>query len=120
MIFILSASLNDHKKITTELVRLFGIGRFQAILLCNRLGFGFDRYTVDLKQKQVYQLLKYFEQADLKIEAQLQKQKRNNIAELINLKSYRGVRHIFNLPVRGQRTRTNAKSIKLSSKYKNE
>jgi len=42
----------------------------------------------------------------------LQQQKQNSISELIDIKCYKGIRHIFRLPVRGQRTRTNARSRK--------
>lgn len=120
MIYVLSTTLNDNKKIIFELVRLYGIGKFQSISLCNFLNFGLDRYSIDLRQTQIYKLLKCIDDKQLYIENTLQKQKQAIISELISLKCYRGIRHIFNLPVRGQRTRTNARTRKNIKIYRDE
>lgn len=116
MVYILSTTLTDHKKIVFELGCLYGIGKFQSVLLCNFLNFGSDRCIFELRQSQIYRLLKYIEVRGLLVENRLQTKERAIVSDLIDLKSYRGIRHIFNLPVRGQRTRTNAKSQKTNLK----
>lgn len=116
MIYVLSSALNDNKKIVFELTCLYGIGKFQALFLCNLLNFGLDRYSIDLRQTQIYKLLKCIDDTQLYIETKLQKQQQGIISDLINLKCYRGIRHIFNLPVRGQRTRTNSMTRKRLNK----
>ena len=112
MIYILTTSLNNYKKIIFEIKALYGIGTFQAFILCNLLNFGIDHKISDLTQAQIYKLLKQIEENNLIIENELQKQKQNFILELIELKCYSGIRHVFHLPVRGQRTRTNNKTRK--------
>lgn len=119
MIYILSTSLTDNKKIFLELTCLYGIGKFHALVLCNFLNFGIDCQVNELTQSQIHKLLKQIEKNNLVIENELHKKKLDFISQLIKLKSYRGRRHIFNLPVRGQRTRTNASTIK-KTKYNYE
>jgi small subunit ribosomal protein S13 len=122
MIYVLGTTLNDNKKIVFELASLYGIGKFQAVFLCNLLNFGADRYSIDLRQTQIYKLLKSIDEKQLYVENTLQKQKLSIISDLINIKCYRGSRHIFHLPTRGQRTRTNAQTKKRfnKTKYKDE
>lgn len=110
MIYILSITLNNDKKIDSELTKIYGVGKFQANILCTLLNFGNNCLIKDLTQTQIYQLLKLIESTNLKIGNHLQKQKQDFINQFIDLKCYKGIRHIFNLPVRGQRTRTNAKT----------
>lgn len=112
MIYILSTTLDDNKKVSSELTSLYGIGKFQALLLCNFLNLGINCQVSELSQTQIHKLLKQVEKNHLIIESELHKKKRDFISKLIKLKSYKGKRHLFNLPVRGQRTRTNASTIK--------
>nr|YP_009476617.1 ribosomal protein S13 [Chroomonas placoidea]AVM81110.1 ribosomal protein S13 [Chroomonas placoidea] len=112
MIYILTTVLNNHKKTLFELRSLYGVGKFQAYILCNLLNFGTNCKINDLTQTQIYKLLKQIEENDLIIENELQKQKQSFISELIELKCYRGIRHVFHLPARGQRTRTNSRTKK--------
>jgi small subunit ribosomal protein S13 len=110
MVYILSINLKNNKKVEIELSKLYGISKYQAKKLLNKLNIGFDSNLSDLNQTHIYLLLKQLEKQNLILETSLRKQKRLNISLLIEIKSYRGIRHIFNLPVRGQRTRTNASS----------
>lgn len=112
MIYIFTTVLNNNKKIIFGLTSLYGIGNFQAFHLSNVLNFGFDCKIGDLTQTQIYKLLKQIEENNLIIENELQKQKQNSISELIESKCYKGIRHVFHLPVRGQRTRTNSRTKK--------
>lgn len=112
MVYLLSVTLKSKKKVFFELTSLYGIGKYQSHLLCHNLSIGTDCYIGELTQAQIYRLLKQIEQSGLIVESALQRQKRSSLSNLVEKKCYRGVRHIFNLPVRGQRTRTNAKSCK--------
>jgi small subunit ribosomal protein S13 len=110
MVYILSVNLKNNKRVYFELAKLYGIGHYQAIQLCNQLNIGFDCYIKDLNQAYLYALLKQIEHQNLIVDSALQDHRKKIIADLISIKAYRGVRHIFRLPVRGQRTRTNARS----------
>lgn len=118
MVYILSVNLKNNKHVCVELLQLYGVGKYQATKLCNQLNIGFDCCVGDLNQSHLYLLLKQIEQQKLIVETDLQELKHRIISELVEIKSYRGIRHIFSLPVRGQRTRTNARSVKKMYKRK--
>jgi|LakMenEpi03Aug12_release.lakeMendotaPanAssembly.Ray.scaffolds.fasta_scaffold1003019_2 small subunit ribosomal protein S13 len=120
MLYVLSASLNNNKKVSKELTQVFGIGYFQAELLCNSLNIGNDCFIMELTQTLVYKLLLQIEHTNLIVDSELQKQKTKFIAYLINAKTFRGSRHILKLPVRGQRTRTNARTARKAFGLKKE
>lgn len=112
MVYILNINLKNTKRVYVALCKIFGVGKYQAINLCNRLNIGVDKCLGELNQMNLFLLLKQIEQQNLVVENELQQQRQNSISELIDMKSYKGVRHIFRLPVRGQRTRTNARTRK--------
>lgn len=112
MVYILSINLKNNKKVYVELTKLFGIGKYQSKKICNSVNIGGDCRIGDLTQTCLYSILKQIEQNNLVIEVDLKEQIRENIAELITIKSYRGIRHIYSLPVRGQRSR-NLRSKKI-------
>jgi small subunit ribosomal protein S13 len=120
MLYILSVSLKNNKLVTKELAQIFGIGFFQAELLCNSLNIGKDCYVGDLTQTLVYKLLKQIEQNNLIVDIDLKKQKLKFISYAIAIKTFRGTRHMLKLPVRGQRTRTNARTVRKSFLKKKE
>lgn len=112
MFYILSTALKNNKQVSKELAQVFGIGIFQAKVLCNSLNIGWDCYVVDLTQTLVYKLLKQIEQNNLIIDTELRKQKLRFVSYSIKIKSFRGSRHMLKLPVRGQRTRTNSRTAR--------
>jgi small subunit ribosomal protein S13 len=112
VVYILNINLKNTKRVYVALCKIFGVGKYQAINLCNRLNIGVDKCLGELNQMNLFLLLKQIEQQNLVVENELQQQRQNSISELIDMKSYKGVRHIFRLPVRGQRTRTNARTRK--------
>ena len=120
MLYILSAGLKNNKHVLNELTQVFGIGTFQAKILCNSLNIGWDCYVVDLTQTLMYQLLKQIEQSNLIVDTELRKQKLKFISYAISIKTFRGIRHIAKLPVRGQRTRTNARTVRKTLLKKKE
>jgi small subunit ribosomal protein S13 len=104
MVYILSINFKNNKRVCLELPRLYGVGKYQAHKLCNKLNIGLDGLIHDITQANLYFLLKQIEQERLIIETDLHKQKRQRILDLIELKSYKAIKHVFNLPVRRSRT----------------
>jgi small subunit ribosomal protein S13 len=105
-------NLKNNKYVHMELPKLYGVGKYQVTKVCNKLNIGVGCCLGDLNQSYLYLLLKQMDLQNLILDIELKKQKRKVILFLMEIKCYKGIRHIFNLPVRGQRTRTNARSNK--------
>lgn len=98
-------------EIRAALQYIYGVGKYKAFYICARLGFGFP-FT--LKSLNTYYsmflffILDYFTW----LEARIKRIYKQNVRFLVDLNSYKGIRHKDRLPVRGQRTRTNSKTRK--------
>ena len=103
--------LPRNKRIEVGLTYIFGIGvpRSHEILAATRVNP--DTRVKDLTDSEVAQLRDYINQ-NFKVEGDLRRETQLNIKRLIEIGSYRGLRHRRNLPVNGQRTRTNARTRK--------
>lgn len=103
--------LPRNKRVEIGLTYIFGIGlsRSQQILASTQVSP--DKRVKDLTDAEVSQLRDYISQ-NLKVEGDLRREVQLNIKRLIEIGSYRGLRHRRNLPVRGQRTRTNSRTRK--------
>lgn len=99
------------KRVEYGLTYIYGIGlpRSHEILAATEISP--DKRVKDLTDSEVAQLREYITQ-NIKIEGDLRREVQLNIKRLIEIGSYRGLRHRRNLPVRGQRTRTNARTRK--------
>lgn len=106
MVYILNSNLKKHKIVVVELCRVYGIGKYQAINLCHNLHIGSNCRVIDLNQFKLFQLLKEVEKKKYILGNELIQQKKMNIADLIETKSYRGLRHIFKIPLKKQRSQT--------------
>ena len=102
--------LPNDKHISVSLTKIYGIGRARALSLLGQVKIDPTTHTKDVAPKQLQDLAKALEK--LPIEGDLRAQIRENIQRLKRIGAYRGLRHIMNLPVRGQRTRTNARTRK--------
>jgi small subunit ribosomal protein S13 len=100
---------NKHTDIA--LTYIYGIGRSSAIEICNKAGVDTERRMNDLTAEEVNQLRQIIEN-EYTVEGRLRTQISLNIKRLMDIGSYRGLRHRKGLPVRGQRTRTNARTRK--------
>nr|YP_009122096.1 30S ribosomal protein S13 [Choreocolax polysiphoniae]AJH65854.1 30S ribosomal protein S13 [Choreocolax polysiphoniae] len=111
MIRIQGVDLPKNKKVYIGLMHIYGIGlsRSKEILLETKIESNIK--VKDLNDQQII-LIKNFLNDRYLLEIDLKRIKKINIRRLIEIKSYRGKRHKLNLPVRGQRTKTNAKTIK--------
>lgn len=93
------------------LTYLYGIGRTRAIELCDALGINPQTKAAELTEDEIAQINNHLDK-EYVIEGQLRRQVQQDIARLRDIHSYRGMRHRRSLPVRGQRTRTNARTRK--------
>ena len=100
--------LNKH--VVISLTAIFGIGRSRAKQICTTAGVAPETQVKDLAEPEVANLRTAV--ANFEIEGDLRREISMNIKRLMDLGSYRGIRHRRGLPLRGQRTRTNARTRK--------
>lgn len=103
--------LPRNKRVEVGLTYIYGIGQPRAHVVLNATGVSPDTRIKDLTDAEVA-LLRDFIAGNFKVEGDLRREVQLNVKRLIEIGSYRGLRHRRNLPVRGQRTRTNARSRK--------
>jgi small subunit ribosomal protein S13 len=100
-----------NKQLQIALTYIFGIGRHSALKICDKTGLSKSMMANDLSQDEVNSLRKVIEN-DFKVEGRLRTEVSLNIKRLMDIGCYRGLRHRKGLPVRGQRTKTNARTRK--------
>ena len=101
----------DNKRAEVSLTHLYGIGFARARSLLHRAGIDFGKRMGDLDDSEITALRKLLEEEQA-VEGDLRKEVQLNIRRLMEIGCYRGLRHRRGLPVRGQRTHTNARSRK--------
>jgi small subunit ribosomal protein S13 len=99
------------KRTEIGLTYIYGIGRTRANSLCHRAGVNPDTKISDLTEEEINKIRIILE-AEGAVEGDLRKETSMNIKRLIEMGAYRGLRHRRGLPVRGQRTHTNARTRK--------
>ena len=99
-----------HKHVVIALTSIYGIGDTRAKKICSEAGVAPDSVVKDLAEPEVANLRT--EVAKFEVEGDLRREISMNIKRLMDLGCYRGIRHRRGLPVRGQRTRTNARTRK--------
>ena len=100
-----------NKHICISLTYIFGIGRPTAKKILGDLGIEGSRKAGELTEEEIIKIREYID-INFKIEGDLRREVSQSIKRLIEINSYRGIRHKKNLPVRGQRTHTNARTRK--------
>ena len=110
--YILNVNLKACSKVSYSLTKLYGFGINLTYIMLNDLNIGTNCRVKDLNQSMVIKIIKWVEKHKILIESTLRQKITFDINKLKNIKTYRGLRHIYGLPVRGQRTKTNASSIK--------
>ena len=108
---IAGIDLPRHKRIDIALTYIFGVGRATAAQICDKAEVPGDSKTDDLADAEVVKLREIIER-DYKVEGDLRRDVSQNIKMLMDIGCYRGLRHRRGLPVRGQRTHTNARTRK--------
>ena len=110
MIYLFESKIPTNKSVFFALKYIFGIGSSNAFLICKKLSFSVNLKVKNLSKEQINQLLIVIESLNIEIANDLKKFKQLTKKKLINIKSYRGLRQNQGLPVRGQRTHTNART----------
>jgi small subunit ribosomal protein S13 len=108
---LLGVDIPNDKPTVVSLTYLYGVGPKVARDLCHKAGVDIQKHARDLGEDEVGRLAALLER-DYVVEGPLRRQIQQNISRLKDIKSYRGLRHRLSLPVRGQRTRTNARTRK--------
>jgi small subunit ribosomal protein S13 len=108
---IAGVDLPKEKKVGVSLSYLYGIGRSNARKILQQAGISLDVRAKNLTEEEVSRLATII-QKDYRVEGALRREVSSNIKRLMDIGSYRGLRHKRGLPVRGQRTRTNARTRK--------
>ncbi len=108
---IAGVDIPREKRLEISLTYIFGIGRTTAKQVCEACGISPDTRVRDLTEEEVSQLRSWIDQG-LKVEGDLRREVQGHIKRKMEIGSYQGIRHRRGLPVRGQRTRTNARTRK--------
>jgi len=108
---IAGVNLPDDKRVEIALTYIFGIGRSTANKILDKVKLDKDTRVKDISAADVIKLRKEIE-GNYLVEGDLRRQIMLNIQRLKNIRCYRGLRHIAGLPVRGQRTRTNTRTVR--------
>ena len=108
---IAGVNIPTGKRVEIALTYIHGIGRTKATEICAKVGIPFERRVSDLTDDEVLRIRETIDQ-DYQVEGDLRREIAMNIKRLMDLGCYRGLRHRRGLPVRGQRTHTNARTRK--------
>ncbi len=111
MVRISGVDIPNDKHICIALTYIFGIGRSAAEAMLDKLNIDKSIKTKDLSEDELVKIRGYIEN-NYTIEGDLRREVSQNVKRLIEINSYRGIRHKRGLPVRGQRTHTNARTRK--------
>ncbi len=107
---IAGVNLPNHQHVNVSLTAIYGIGNATSLKICNSLAIDPSAKLKDLSDTEIDKLRDYI--SKLTIEGDLRREVSMNIKRLMDLGCYRGLRHRRGLPVRGQQTRTNARTRK--------
>lgn len=108
---IAGVNIPTNKRVEVALTYIHGIGRYRAKQICEKVNVPAERRVNELSDAEVLQIREAIDQ-DLLVEGDLRRDVAMNIKRLMDLGCYRGLRHRRGLPVRGQRTHTNARTRK--------
>jgi len=108
---IAGVNIPTQKRVVVALTYIHGIGRTSATKICNELGIDSAVRVNQMSEDEVFRLREFIDQK-YQVEGDLRREVAMNIKRLMDLGCYRGLRHRKSLPVRGQRTHTNARTRK--------
>lgn len=108
---IVGVDLPKEKRIEASLCYIYGIGRNNSKKILATVGVNPDKRAKDLTEDEVSKIASVI-QREYKVEGDLRREVAENVRRLVEIGCYRGIRHRRGLPVRGQRTRTNARTRK--------
>ncbi|MBD3281995.1 MAG: 30S ribosomal protein S13 [Candidatus Portnoybacteria bacterium] len=112
MIRIAGTNIPEQKRIIIALTYIKGVGKSLSGRILKKAGIDPDTKTKDLKENEVNRLRQEVEGGNYKIEGDLRREIKTNIKRLKEIGTYRGQRHARGLPVRGQQTQTNSRTVR--------
>ncbi|MBL4793718.1 30S ribosomal protein S13 [Citromicrobium bathyomarinum] len=112
---IAGVNIPTNKRVIIALTYIHGIGRTTAVQIADKLGIDHKARVQDLTDEEILRIRETIDEEHT-VEGDLRRQTAMNIKRLMDLRSYRGLRHRAGLPVRGQRTHTNARTRKGKAK----
>ncbi len=112
---IAGINIPTNKRVIIALTYIHGIGRTTAVKIAEKLGIDQSRRVQDLTDEELLRIRETID-SDHQVEGDLRRDTAMNIKRLMDLRTYRGLRHRVGLPVRGQRTHTNARTRKGKAK----
>lgn len=107
---ILGITIPDEKRLEISLTTLYGVGRARALYILKRANVDAGKKAKELTVEQENEIRKIIE--SYRIEGDLKREVASNIKRLKDIKTYRGSRHAHRLPTRGQRTKTNSRTLR--------
>ncbi len=108
---IIGIDIPKEKRVEVALTYIFGIGKTRAREILERANISPDKRAKDLDDQEVTNITRIIQEL-YQVEGDLRRLQMGNVKRLMSIGSYRGLRHKKNLPVRGQRTRTNSRTRK--------
>ena len=108
---IAGVNIPRDKRVEIGLTYIYGVGRSQSNRILKDLEINKDTYVRDLTEDEINQLREYLDK-NMMVEGDLRRDRSQNIKRLMEIGSYRGLRHRRGMPTRGQRTKTNARTRK--------
>ncbi len=109
---LLGVDIPKEKRIDIALTYLYGIGRYLSNQILKEVNIDPSKRAKELTEAEISQLVNAIQSKTYRVEGDLRRDISQNIKRLMDIGSYRGMRHKKGLPVRGQRTRTNARTRK--------
>lgn len=111
MVYFLNTNLNPKKKVSLALTKIYGLGLYQTSQICDEVGISSEKRIAQITQTELEKLTNFITQ-NYDIGIDIKKSKLQNIQRLIKIGTYRGFRHIEGLPVRGQKTHGNSRTVR--------
>lgn len=108
---IAGINIPDNKKIAVSLTYLYGVGRTLSQEILSATKVQATKIAKELTPEEINRIQNYMEK-NVKVEGHLRQEIKQHISRLKDIQSYRGLRHMKRLPVRGQRTKTNSRTIR--------
>ena len=110
MVYLFESEIPENKSIFFAMTHIFGLGKSNSSLLCKKIGFSKNLKVKNMSKEQINKLIFAIEFSNLIVD--LKKKKSLQLKRLLSIKSYKGLRLKQGLPVRGQRTHTNARTAR--------
>lgn len=110
MAIIAGVNIQDNLRVVIGLTSIYGIGQKRAANITTNLGIESSTRMRDLSEEELASIRTSIDRAGIAIEGDLRRENQMNVRRLVDIQSYRGLRHRRGLPVRGQRTKTNART----------